>query len=121
MNRKQFRERIEYWRLILLPGWRLDVATDVVHLEVEELARVATDEHYLHAEVAFAKAARRRPAAEVDATIVHELLHCLTREYRRTFDLLTDHVSADMLALLNACHVAAEEQLVDRLSRVIAR
>lgn len=120
MTAKEFLARVEHWRLLLLPEWRLTVVVDATNLADDRIAEVATDDDYNHACVAFTRRARKAAPQEIDSTIVHELLHCLTREYRRTLDLVAPFVGEPIMHMLNARHAGEEERFVDRLSRAIA-
>jgi hypothetical protein len=76
-------------------------------------------ENYRQIDVFFTDDLLGQPAIEIEVTVVHELLHALTRPWRAQIDSLCGTLSREAYATLADQRVHEEEQLVDRLSRVI--
>ena len=118
MTVDEFLGRLERWRERLVPEWRITVETQ--RRDVDMHAQVATDDEYHHAalwiDVDFIETG---DPAEVDVTIVHELLHLLLRETRRTLDLIGGQLHRDAMAVISEHHRVAEEIVADRVSRAV--
>jgi len=57
----------------------------------------------------------------LEKSIVHELLHCHTRDIRRVEDTFEEKLHKDVYEVVEASYVRAEEQLVDRLAVALVR
>lgn len=122
MTAGQLEQRIDLWRARLVPEWRLTIVDKPISDEMPECrAEVQADEDYHHATLYIAQSVLADELGEVDVTIVHELLHLLVRECRRTFNLVEGQVHRDVFDLLRQHFETAEEQLVERVARVVAR
>lgn len=52
----------------------------------------------------------------VEASLVHELLHCLTRDLRNVAETVDGQLHRDAFSIFESAVMRAEEQLVDRLA-----
>lgn len=122
MTRDAVADRVEFWRLRLTPEWRITVTGSTT--PPEEMpdcrAMIQASEDYHHADLWIAPAVLREELGEIDVTIVHELLHLLMREMRRTLDLIEGQVAPAVHSLLEQRFTTEEEGAVERLARVIA-
>lgn len=57
----------------------------------------------------------------LEKSIVHELLHCHTRDFRYVEDLYNGQLHRDVQSVVEAAYLRAEEQLVDRLAVALVR
>lgn len=57
----------------------------------------------------------------LEKSIVHELLHCHTRDIRSVEDMYEEQLHRDVLSVVEAAYIRAEEQLVDRLAVALVR
>lgn len=125
MTARELERRVELWRALLAPEWRITLEPRGPHPDEEEHrynAAVQADDDYLHARLWVRDGFyRAKPLGEVDVTIVHELVHLGLRELRRTLDELDGLVHRDVRELLVERFRTEEERLVERLARVIAR
>jgi transcriptional regulator of heat shock response len=119
VTRKQLAARVELWRRRLTPEWRIAVSTDEPDDGTAAQIQASGDYHF--AQIQVARKVLADHLAEVDVTIVHELLHLTLREMRRVVDLVDGQVHPDVHEVLAAAHGSAEEAVVERLARVIAR
>lgn len=120
MTLAELEARVEKWRALLAPEWRITITTDGPD-DREHRACITADDDYLHAALYVAPATRDEALGELDVTIVHELLHLHFRELRRTIDLIDGHVHRDAATVLEDRFLSVEELTVERLARVIAR
>lgn len=124
MTRAGLVKRVERWRRLLAPEWRVTLVDELPEDPGYPVnAQVAADDDYLHARLWLNpdRYAPATPLGELDVTIVHELVHLLLRELRRTIDLLDGQVHRDVHRLLEERFRHEEELLVERVARVVAR
>ncbi len=127
MTRRALERRVEFWRALLAPEWRITLSdrrpgADDDPDDDQYHATIRSAEDYLHATLwVRADFYGEAEASEVDVTIVHELVHLLMRELRRTMDLIVTHVHRDTYTVLDARFRTEEERLVERVARIIAR
>jgi hypothetical protein len=57
----------------------------------------------------------------LEKSIVHELLHCHTRDIRYVEDMYEEQLHRDVQSVVEAAYVRAEEQMVDRLAVALVR
>lgn len=57
----------------------------------------------------------------IERSIIHELLHCATRDLREQLDLISGYLYPQHEQTFVAAHERAEEQLVDRLATALLR
>lgn len=122
MTRKQLAVRVEYWRRRILPEWRavvIDEPPDWADDRDEYLAVCQTASDYSEVRLHFTTAALERGQAEVDVTIVHELLHPLFRPMRQALDRISPSVAPTSWHAVRDQLEHDEEMAVDRLSRLI--
>jgi hypothetical protein len=120
MPRKELAELVEAWRKVLLPEWRVVLMHSLLEgHEDDGWAVCQTDDDYRRLRVHFTDGLLERGPREIEITIVHELLHALTRPWRKLIDDVADDVGAPKHKLLHDLQSHEEEQLVDRLSFVI--
>lgn len=123
MTRDQLAVIAERWRALLLPEWRVVlVATskDFDDADSQDYWAICrTKDDYTEIRLHLTDECIARSDEEVEITLVHEMLHALTRPWRQQIDSIAGTMSSEAYrALLNA-RGQAEEQLVDRLSRVL--
>lgn len=125
MTEQQLAKRVEHWRSLLAPEWRITLDPAGPHPADEEdqyNACVQADDDYLHARLWVRQSFYRdAELGEVDVTLVHELLHLLLRELRRIEDLVRPHLTSAVSLLLADRQRTEEERVVERLARIIAR
>jgi hypothetical protein len=121
VTRRELERRLEHWRERLVPEWRLTLKESGPNWQDEDdyLATVQADSDYHHAKVYFTSACLDRDEASIDVTIVHELLHLLAREMRRTLDVVKDHTPPAVHAIASETQSTGEEQLVERVAHAI--
>lgn len=123
MTRKQAARALEKWRARLAPEWRITVYESGPDWRDEEdyLATVQCDDDYAHAKIHLTDACLARDDESVEVTIVHEILHLLTRELRRVLDRGKGYWPPSVHDLLSDGFEHDEEALVDRLAHAIVR
>jgi hypothetical protein len=123
VKRTSLPARVEHWRRILVPEWRITLMSEPAPDTDEDdfLAQIQCDDDYHHARLYFPDRSLDRPVGEIDVTIVHELLHTLTRDIRGALDLVTGRIHTDLSSAVYRVQAHAEEQLIERLARVIAQ
>lgn len=123
MTREQLAQVAEQWRARLLPEWRVvlvdsaegfDGASDDDYYAICE-----TKNDYTEIRVHFTDESLARSYEEVVVTLVHEMLHALTRPWRQQIDSVACTMGSDAYRALSNARSHEEEQLVDRLSRVL--
>lgn len=124
MTKRELVRRVDHWRLLLAPEWRITIDASLdAPADAAPGARavIQADDDYHHARLWLAPETRAGGRGELDVTLVHELLHLELRELRRTIDLIDGHVHRELATMLDERWTSLEEQTVDRLSRIIAR
>jgi hypothetical protein len=121
VTRKQLARLVETWRRKLTPEWRVILMTEPPpdHEGDDFWAISQTKNDYTEVCLYFTDGCLARGAAEVEITVVHELLHALTRPWRSTIDDVETHMPKATHDLLYSQQGHEEEQLVDRLSRAL--
>ena len=124
MTHRQLIARVERWRELILPEWRIDVIKDLPDEAPSDgppNARIEAAPDYHHATVWFNPELLKRDQSDVDVTIIHELLHPLLREMRRVVDMVEDQVGRPLFDVLREYMESEEEKVVERLARIIGR
>lgn len=112
---------VEEWRAILVPEWRVLLMakphpeTDADDIHAESQSRDDYTEICIH----FTDDCLEREREAVEVTVVHELLHALTRPWRAQIDSIASQIASPLYVALTNARSHEEEQLVDRLSRVL--
>jgi hypothetical protein len=120
MPRKELAELVEAWRKVLLPEWRVVLMHSLPEGNDGDCWAVCeTADDYQRLRVHFTDDLLNRGPREIEITIVHELLHALTRPWRKLIDDVEEDIAAGKHKLLHDFQSHEEEQLVDRLSYVI--
>lgn len=121
MRQREVERLVEKWRQRLCPGWRIVLEREAwdEDLAAECHAFVETEDEYAKARIWFRPESNKRPAWDVEITIVHELLHVALREVRDAADLLLPRVSSDIWQAHSKARNRAHEEFVDRLARVL--
>lgn len=121
MTRSELAEIVEEWRQMLLPEWRVVIKDRPFDDESDDdvWASCQACEDYRELRVHFTDACLRRPREQVEITVVHELLHALTRPWRQQVMSMSSDLASDVYRRLEDARRHEEEQLVDRLSRVL--
>lgn len=120
MTRKALALLVEDWRRILLPEWRVilhDVPLDDMEIE-DAWAVCRTPDDYLKIQIHFSDKLLEESREEIEATVVHELIHALTRPWRKQLEGFSYELGEAKAAPLRARQEHEEEQLVDRLAYV---
>jgi hypothetical protein len=120
VTRTELAALVERWRRILLPEWRVLLMDgpppDAEHDGFWAICETKPD--YRELCVYFTpECLADRDRCEV--TVVHELLHALTRPWRQQIDSIASDLAAPAYHALRRAREHEEEQLVDRLARVI--
>jgi hypothetical protein len=120
MTRTELAVFVELWRQRLIPEWRV-VLMDALPPDHHGncLATSQTDEDYTRISIHFTDECLSRDDAEVQVTVAHELLHALTRPWRTTVDRVEPYLPQVAFEQVEAERLHAEEQLVDRISRLL--
>lgn len=130
MTRRDLAARVEFWRALIVPEWRVELVRDRADVTRENAdepeedfkASICAAEHQHYARVWVRETHwRTAPLGEVDVTVVHELLHLIFRRGRRIVDELDGLIHRDVHKLLEERFEVAEELAVERLARIIAR
>lgn len=112
---------VEDWRALLCPEWRVilldEPPSDTDPDEYNAIMEAPDD--YRQICMHFTDDCLRRRQESVEVTIVHELLHALTRPGRRMVQRLHGHLPSTLVQELDAWRSHEEEQLVDRLARAL--
>lgn len=121
MTREELPARVEHWRRILVPEWLIELSDKPIDDESADdyYAMCRTRDDYTIATLYFTDDCLARPFEDVEVTIVHELLHMLTRPWRHQIRDLCGPLGGDAYRALDRAREHEEEQLVDRLARVI--
>jgi len=120
VTRTELAALVERWRRILLPEWRVVLMDgpppDEQHDSFWAISQTKND--YREICVYFTpECLDDRSRCEV--TVVHELLHALTRPWRQQIDSVASDLAAPAYHALRRAREHEEEQLVDRLARVL--
>lgn len=121
IDREQLTLLVEEWRRLLCPEWRVQLS-DSPHPDTDDdeiFAEVQTRTDYTEMVMHVTDRALQRPREELAVSVVHELLHALTRPWRQQIDDAAGQLSVDAARALQARRSHEEEQLVDRLARTI--
>lgn len=118
MTRKQLPKIVEAWRKALAPEWRVTLMDTPLpdHDEDDFWAVCQTKDDCLSLTIHFTDDCLKRSDREIEITIVHELLHALTRPWRKLLDDIRDDMSLEKHRTLDQQREHEEEQLVDRLA-----
>lgn len=123
MTRRQLADRVEYWRRLILPEWRVilhDKPLEDMDMDVDDAWAVCrTPGDYLKIQIHFSDKLLKEPLAEIEATVVHELLHALTRPWRNLLDGVSYELGNAKTSVLREGQEHEEEKLVDRLAYVL--
>ena len=121
MTREDLPVVVELWRQRLIPEWRVVLMDTKPDWETDDdfYAISQTADDYTEIRVFFTDECLAREDANVHVTIAHELLHALTRPWRTVIDRVEPYLPQLALDHLNAERIHEEEQLVDRLSRLL--
>lgn len=108
--------------MILLPEWRVELH-DKPWPDAEEMddywAISRCHDDYTTQKIHFPDESLEREPLAIEITVVHELLHALTRPWREQINSLAGSLSREAYTTLADARVHEEEQLVDRLARVL--
>ncbi len=122
MTRAELAELVERWRAILVPEWRIRLCdepwSDAAEMD-DYWAISQCHEDYADQKVHFPDASLERHPLDIETTVVHELLHALTRPWRDQVDSVRMALANDTAQVLRNQREHEEEQLVDRLARVL--
>jgi hypothetical protein len=121
MTRTELRGVVERWRLILIPEWRV-VLMDAPYPDSSGdgyWAEAECKDDYQEICIHFTDACLARGGVDVETTVVHELLHAVTRPWRQQIDSVASDLPSAVYGRLRAARVHEEEQVVDRLARVL--
>lgn len=118
MTRKRLALLVEDWRRILLPEWRVIVYDEPLDdMEVGDAwAACRTPDDYLKIHVYFTDKLLKESAEEIETTVVHELLHALTRPWRKQLDSVSYELGNLKTSALRESQEHEEEKLIDRLA-----
>lgn len=121
MTRDDLAAAVELWRQRLIPEWRVVLLDHKPPWKVdgEFYACAQTADDYPRISIHFTDDCLDRDDAEVHVTVAHELLHALTRPWRTVTDRVEPYLPQLALDHLDAERIHEEEQLVDRLSRLL--
>jgi hypothetical protein len=122
MTRKQLAKLVEAWRKVLLPEWRVFLMDEPPPENSEDndfWAICQTKDDYRELCVFFSDDCLERSARQVEITVVHELLHALTRPWRQQIDDVAFDLGNIRASALRELREHEEEQLVDRLAYVL--
>jgi hypothetical protein len=129
MKRKEFTERVELWRRLLMPEWRValhfggpdgDERAFHAHGEDDWVACSASDVSIGEARLYVKKEVLDFDVESVDRIIVHELLHPLFNRVLDHVYLLQDYVPPPVWAAYMQGRIADEEEMVNRIAHVIS-
>jgi hypothetical protein len=122
VTRAELAELVEHWRAILLPEWRIEMH-DEPWSDADEMddywAISRCHDDYASQKIHFPDASLERHPLDVEITVVHELLHALTRPWRVQINATRSALGQDVHHGLYCQREHEEEQLVDRLARVL--
>lgn len=123
MTREQLAEVAELWRGLLLPEWRVVLVDSAEGFDGgsddDYWAICDTKKDYTEIRLHLTDECLVRPDDEVLVTLVHEMLHALTRPWRQQIDSVASAMGGEAYRALRNAREHEEEQLVDRLSRVL--
>lgn len=124
MTRDDLAALAERWRAVLLPEWRVVLVDTAAGFDGgsddDFWAICESKSDYTEVRVHLTDECLARSDAEVEVTLVHELLHALTRPWRQQIESVAGAISQDAYRALRNAREHEEEQLVDRLSYIIA-
>jgi hypothetical protein len=122
LTREQLAKLVEQWRKVLLPEWRVVLHDKPLEdMDIEDTWAVCrTPDDYLKLQIHFTdKLLETQSNAEIEATVVHEMLHALTRPWRNLLDAIAFDLGNAKTTPLRQQQEHEEEQLVDRLSYLL--
>jgi hypothetical protein len=121
VTRRQLAKLVEAWRKVLTPEWRITLMDEPPPDEdmANTWACCQTNDDYLHINVHFTDELLKENHRKIEITVVHELLHAITRPWRRLVDAVEDDLPARAHRVLTSEQEHQEEAFVDRLSCVI--
>ncbi len=122
MTRPQLARLVEQWRKDLLPEWRVTLHDEPLEdMETEGAWAVCrTSDDYSKIQIHFTDDLLKQSNEEVEATVIHELLHALTRPWRKQLDAVSFELGNAKTAPLREQAEHEEEKLVDRLAYLLA-
>lgn len=125
MNRRDLVRRLDHWRELIAPEWRITLVDDRpedLDGNLDANAACTADDHYLHADIWInPDYLEEASSARLDVTLIHELVHLHFRDLRGLIDSLEPTLGKPVLELALEQFNAAEERAIDRLARVIGR
>lgn len=121
MTRRQLARRVEYWRARILPEWRVSLMhTPPPGASDDDYAgTVQVEAEIAEARVRIPDATLEHEPAAIDRVIVHELLHPLADQLHDAADPLEEQVASAVWEMFAAQRTLLEEQMIDRLARVV--
>lgn len=132
MTKKELKELVRFWQGALgLGQWTIDVRVAVIDEPI--FANNTRSTRYDACVLTFqpwmlgkGKRPQREDMIPVDLTpnfvemmVVHELLHCVLRDYTGAVDALDGQMHRDAYTQFEANFQRADEQTVDRLARAL--
>lgn len=128
MTRRQLVERIECWRRLLMPEWRvalLDGEPDSVrsyhsHGDDDWVACAQGDVTITEARLHVKEDVLGYEPQQIDRIIVHELIHPLLDRVLDHAELLREHVPPPLWEAFQRARMGDEEEFVNRIAHVIA-
>lgn len=135
MTEKQLRDAFDRWQHRLgLDLWQITISiepceTDSILMECRrsssyDAATIAVQPYVLTGKIP--GTVTDRPVADLSDTylemkVVHELLHCVTRDLRYVEDLYDRQLHPDAWRAVEQAYKRAEESTVDRLANALTR
>lgn len=130
MKRKQFVERVECWRRLLMPEWRVavfigdeppgSVRSHHAHGQDDWVACSNSDVTITEARLYVKDEVPDFDPDQIDRIIVHELLHPLLDRVLDHVEVLRDYVPPPVMHAYEQGRVADEEELVNRIAHVVS-
>lgn len=130
MKRKEFSERVEVWRRLLMPEWRValhfgkpeegEIRAFHAHGEDDWVACSASDLSIGEARLYVKKEVLEFDDELIDRIIVHELLHPLLDRVLDHVHLLRDYVPPPVWDAYMQGRIGDEEELVNRIAHVVS-
>ncbi|HYH54010.1 MAG TPA: hypothetical protein VD761_07760 [Solirubrobacterales bacterium] len=129
MKRKAFTERVELWRRLLMPEWRValffeepegNIRSHHAHGQDDWVACSGSDPTIAEARLYVKPEVLTFDADQIDRIIVHELLHPLLDRVLGHAEVLRDYVPPPVFHAYEQGRIADEEELVNRIAHVIS-
>jgi len=120
MTKPEVKKLVKRWQDRLHLGeWTIEVIT-IDGAEINEEGHLAQIQRRVHSLEARVIVAMHREASEVEATIIHEMLHLVLGEMLAAFRHGVDQLSDQAAAVAQADFDTAEERTVSRLTLALA-